>query len=76
VAGTDGALEFRDSLAKGASGFGKAFGSEDEERDDQHNDQVGGLKDVGKHGVVLLLERTGPESEEARRPVPGAESAE
>jgi hypothetical protein len=53
IAGADGALEFLDSLAEGATGFGEAFGSEDEERDDQHNDQVGGLKDVGKHGPVL-----------------------
>ena len=52
MARVDGALEFLDSLAEGATGFGEAFGSEDEERDDQQNDQVGGLKDVRQYALA------------------------
>jgi hypothetical protein len=76
VARADGALEFLDSLAEGATGFGEAFGSEDEKRDDQHNDQVGGLKDVGKHGVVLCYGGRAARMRGPRRPVPGAGGAE
>jgi hypothetical protein len=52
VVGADRVLEFLDSLAEGATGFGEPFGSEDEERDDQNDDQVGGLEDVGEHDAV------------------------
>ena len=53
VVGTDRVLEFLESLAEGPTGFGEPFGSEDEERDDQDDDHVAGLEDVGEHGAVL-----------------------
>jgi hypothetical protein len=45
----DGALELSESLAERATGFGQPSGPEDQERNDEDNDQVGGLQDAGEH---------------------------
>jgi hypothetical protein len=46
-------LEFAEALAEGAASVGEPFGSEEHERDDQDDDQVGGLEDSGEYGSVL-----------------------
>jgi hypothetical protein len=53
VGAADGASEFSESLADGPAGFGESFGSQNQERDDQDDDYVGGLEDAGEHGAVL-----------------------
>jgi hypothetical protein len=66
VPGADRVLEFFESLADGTAGVGQSLGSEDEERDDQDDYQVGRLKDAGEHDGLRGLRRTGHGEEEPR----------
>jgi hypothetical protein len=49
----DGTPELSESLAQCAAGGRQALRTEEQQRDDQNEDQMGGLKNVSEHDVSL-----------------------